>query len=239
MLANLEYKLLCKFWPLEQANNVPDGEAKLTHYLNPFLSRLEGLDVLDFGCGDGCETLALAPTVRSIVGLDINPQYIANATRKVEKLSLGNITFATEIPNGRTFDAIISLDAFEHFEDPPAILKLMYSVLRPNGVLLASFGPTWYHPYGGHMFSVFPWAHLVLDEKALVQWRNQFRANKARHMKEGLNWWSIGRFEKMVNESPLTVKEFQCIPISSLRPIHCRITREFTTSVVQMRLTRL
>ena len=49
----------------------------------------------------------------------------------------------------------------------------------------ASFGPPWYHPLGGHIFSVFPWAHLVFSEKVLLRWRKKFRPEqKARSIAE-------------------------------------------------------
>lgn len=239
MLASLQYKILCNLWPLEPVKEVPGGAAKLTYYLNPFLSGLKGLDVLDFGCGDGSESLALAPSARSVFGLDINSGSIATATERLAATGYENVTFGTLLPPGRTFDAIISLDAFEHFSNPPAILRQMASVLRPGGKILASFGPTWYHPWGGHLFSVFPWAHLLLSERALVRWRNRFRENKAKHMMEGLNGWTIGKFERMARESGLTVEKFECVPIRALRAIHCRLTRELTTSVVQMTLVQL
>jgi ubiquinone/menaquinone biosynthesis C-methylase UbiE len=53
---------------------------------------------------------------------------------------------------------------FEHFTEPKLALDAMYRLLRPGGTLVASFGPTWYHPLGGHLFSVFPWAHLIFSE---------------------------------------------------------------------------
>lgn len=238
MLASLQYSLLCKFWPLEPVKDVPGGAAKLTNYLNPFLQGLQGLDVLDFGCGDGSESMALAPTARSVFGLDINAGAIGIASQRLAQTSLSNVTFGTSLPPGRTFDAICSLDAFEHFSDPAGIVRQMATVLRPGGKILASFGPTWYHPRGGHLFSVFPWAHLVLSERALVRWRNHFRDNKAAHMREGMNAWTIGRFERMARASGLAVESFHCIPIRPLRAVHCQLTREITTSVVQMTLVR-
>jgi len=65
----------------------------------------------------------------------------------------------------------ISLDSFEHYEDPAGILQTMHRILKPGGVVLAAFGPPWFHPYGGHLFSVFPWAHLLFSEHAMVTWR--------------------------------------------------------------------
>jgi hypothetical protein len=52
-----------------------------------------------------------------------------------------------------------------------AILEIMYGLLKPDGRVMLCFGPIWYHPLGGHLFSVFPWAHLVFSEAALIQWR--------------------------------------------------------------------
>jgi hypothetical protein len=39
----------------------------------------------------------------------------------------------------------------------PSILSIVDKLLRPEGEVLISFGPTWYHPLGGDLFSAFPW----------------------------------------------------------------------------------
>ncbi len=41
--------------------------------------------------------------------------------------------------------------------------------VHPHGAVYASFGPTWYHPLGGHLFSVFPWAHPIFSEKEPIR----------------------------------------------------------------------
>ena len=55
---------------------------------------------------------------------------------------------------------IVSLDSFEHFAEPGDVLQTMYSLLEPGGCVFVSFGPNWYRPLGGHLFSVFPWADI-------------------------------------------------------------------------------
>jgi len=92
--------------------------------------------------------------------------------------------FSTEAVQG--VDAIISLDGFEHFDDPGAVLQTMHDLLKPGGTVYASFGPTWYHPLGGHLFSVFPWAHLIFSEKALLRWRSDLRSDGATRFGEVL-----------------------------------------------------
>jgi SAM-dependent methyltransferase len=137
-------------------------------------------------------------------------------------------------------DVVLSLDAFEHFDDPAQILRLMAGLLRPGGVALVAFGPTWLHPRGGHSFSVFPWAHLVFTESALIRWRADFAADGAtsfRTIDGGLNQMTVGHFERLVAESPFRLDRLECVPIRPAWWLHCRPTREFLTSFVRARLT--
>jgi SAM-dependent methyltransferase len=136
---------------------------------------------------------------------------------------------------------MISLDSFEHFHDPEVALAQMYALLRPGGRALIAFGPTWYHPYGGHSFSVFPWAHLVFTERALLRWRADFRNDGATRFAEiqgGLNQMTIRRFERMVGKCPFRVESLMAVPIAALRFLGTRLAREWTTSYVRACLTR-
>jgi hypothetical protein len=77
----------------------------------------------------------------------------------------------------------------------------MRKILKDDGVLFVTFGYTWYHPLGGHLFSVFPWAHLILTEKTLIRWRSDFKtdgATRFREMAGGLNRMSIRRWEEIL-----------------------------------------
>ncbi len=135
-------------------------------------------------------------------------------------------------------DVVLSLDAFEHFADPGAVLHEMGQLVKPDGCVLVSFGPTWYHPYGGHLFSVFPWAHLVFTENALIRWRSHFRSDGATRFHEvegGLNQMTIRRFRRLVNQSPFRFVSFETVPIRKLRTLATPVTREFFTSVVRCR----
>src|SRR5205807_8614745 len=127
--------------------------------------------------------------------------------------------FATQ--TNQKAEVIVSIDAFEHFEDPAAILKIMDGLLADNGKVVASFGPTWYHPYGGHLFSVFPWAHLVFTEKALIRWRSDIRSDGATQFNEvegGLNGMTIRRFKTIVKASPFQIHSFEAVPNRRLSP---------------------
>ena len=205
------------------------------------IEEVRGKDVLDFGCGVGTEAVELAKTARSVFGLDILTAALEEARASALAAGVGErCTFGTEPPSTK-FDVIVSLDSFEHFGDPEAVLKVMHSLLRPKGRVLVSFGPTWYHPYGGHLFSVFPWAHLVFSEDALIRWRNDIRSDGATRFHEvegGLNQMTIGRFERLVQASPLNIVHTEAVPIRRLAMLHTRFSREFTTAIVRCTLER-
>ena len=115
----------------------------------------------------------------------------------------------------------------------------MAGLLKPGGKLVASFGPTWYHPLGGHLFSVFPWSHLVFTERALIRWRSDFKTDGARRFSEvagGLNQMTIARFERIVRGSPFVTSSFELVPIRGLARFSNRLTREFTTAIVRCSL---
>lgn len=58
------------------------------------------------------------------------------------------------------------------------LVEGMRDLLKPDGCVFAAFGPTWYHQLGGHTLSVFPWAHFVFTERALLRWRNSFKQQR-------------------------------------------------------------
>ncbi len=198
---------------------------------------IEGKRVLDFGCGRGTEAVELAERgARHVVGLDLYQKWIRAAAALAESRGVaGRCHFGTDW--SQPVDVILSVDSFEHFADPAAILVKMRGLLEPTGCVLATFGPTWYHPLGGHLFSVFPYAHLLLSEDALVQWRSLHKTDGARSIAEsGLNKITIRRFERIVADSPFRLASFEAVPIRRLRSLANRITREFTTAVVRCKL---
>jgi len=206
-----------------------------------FLEEVRGKTVIDFGCGEGAEAveMALAGAER-VIGLDIQTSLLERARARAKQSGADHrCIFTTE--TAETADLITSIDAFEHFTEPKLALDAMYRLLRPGGTLVASFGPTWYHPLGGHLFSIFPWAHLIFTEDALIAWRSDFKTDGATKFHEiagGLNRMSIGRFERMAAESAFKVAAIEPVPIRKLRRVHCKWTREWTSAIVRARLQK-
>ena len=218
------------------------GSSKLQILLgDKLVGLLPGRIVIDFGCGTGQEALEMARLgAGKVIGVDIREQVLQQARQSAGKAGLGDMCEFTTNPSEKA-DIIVSLDAFEHFEDPAAILRVMDELLKPEGEVLASFGPTWYHPLGGHTFSIFPWSHVLFSEAALIRWRADFKTDGATRFSEvdgGLNQMTIKRFERLVRESPLELTGLEAVPIRQLKPVHSRLTREFTTAVVRCRLRK-
>lgn len=199
-----------------------------------------GKTVLDFGCGPGLEAIQVAQCgARHVYGIDILDRWLEMARSEAARVNCENVSFHRQALE--PVDVILSIDAFEHFADPAGILENMAAMLKPNGCVLASFGPTWYHPLGGHLFSVFPWAHLIFTEDSLCRWRSHIRSDGARKFFEvegGLNRMTLRRFERLVESSPLRAEWLEAVPIRAARLLHNRLTREFFTAVVRCKLVQ-
>ncbi len=202
-------------------------------------SELSGKTVADFGCGSGGEAIEMAEHgAASVIGIDILDHSLETARRAAEKAGVSARCHFTKHAD-TAVDLVVSLDGFEHFGDPGAVLRTMARMLKPTGRVLATFGPTWLHPLGGHLFSVFPWAHLLFTERALIRWRSGFKHDGATRFGEvegGLNQMTISRFRRLVASSPLEFETLETIPIRRLRAISNPLTREFVTSFVRCRL---
>jgi SAM-dependent methyltransferase len=206
-----------------------------------FFSKIAGRVVIDFGCGEGAESVEMAENgAKRVIGIDIRENVLQTARQRALIAGVQNTCIFTSSTN-EPADIVVSMDAFEHFADPAGILQIMNSLLKPSGEVLVSFGPTWYHPLGGHLFSVFPWAHVIFSEKALILWRSTFKSDGAtcfREVEGGLNEMTIAKFEKLISNSPFRFASLELVPIKRLRRLHNGLTREFVTAVVRCRLVR-
>jgi SAM-dependent methyltransferase len=216
------------------------GRSKLEALCGPGIwDEIRSKVVIDFGCGTGAQTIEMAQRgARRVIGIDVREEQLHDARRAAAGAGVADrCSFVTETTE--TADVILSLDAFEHFEDPAQILRIMRRLLADDGCIEAVFGPTWYHPLGGHPFSVFPWSHLIFTERALIRWRADFNDDGATRFEEisgGLNRMTIGRFERMIGASDFVIDRFEAVPIRRVRRLHTRLTREFFSSIVRCRL---
>ena len=202
-------------------------------------NELKGKSVIDFGCGVGRESVVIAQHgAARVIGIDIRDSVLEQARKRAREEGVGDTCVFARSTDDRC-DILVSLDSFEHFADPAEILRLMHNLLNASGRALIEFGPPWLHPYGGHLFSVFPWAHLIFTENSLIRWRSDFKKDGATHFSEvsgGLNQMTVSRFLTLLDHSDFRTLRFEAVPIRAARFFFNGWTREFLTSIVRCEL---
>ncbi len=98
--------------------------------------------VLDIGCGTGFLLDALARRGFQGVGIDLSPESVAIAQRRLEEMGAADrlearVGSAYEPPEG-PFDLITLTDVLEHLEDPRACLRALRERMAPGGLLVIS-----------------------------------------------------------------------------------------------------
>ena len=85
--------------------------------------------VLDFACGTGIVTLAVAPAVKSVRAIDVSGEMVRRAQEKTEAQGLENVTVTQT-------DAVLACNVLLYIKDRAAALARIRALLKPQGMLL-------------------------------------------------------------------------------------------------------
>ncbi|MBS0537694.1 MAG: bifunctional 2-polyprenyl-6-hydroxyphenol methylase/3-demethylubiquinol 3-O-methyltransferase UbiG, partial [Proteobacteria bacterium] len=136
-----------KFAPLHRLNPVRIGflrDRAAAHWRRDALSGqpLEGLDLLDIGCGGGLLCEPMARLGARVTGIDAAERNIATAAAHAAGQGLAIDYRATTAEalaaDGRQYDVVLALEIVEHVADVDLFLATCGSLVKPGGLLFLS-----------------------------------------------------------------------------------------------------
>ncbi len=103
---------------------------------------LDGLSVVDIGCGGGILSEPLARLGGSVTGIDPVEESIGVATLHAKKqgLTIGYRAATAEVlaSEGSKFDVVIASEVIEHVTDISSFLRTCRALCKPRGLLIIS-----------------------------------------------------------------------------------------------------
>ena len=120
--------------------------------------------VVDLGCGWGTFSMALAPRVAEVVGVDFSRRAIEVCERRLAERPAANVRFLradagdTGLEEGR-YTLVLAADLFEHLypDDARRVAAEAFRLLAPGGHFV-----TW-TPHRGHVLEVLKNRNILLE----------------------------------------------------------------------------
>jgi 2-polyprenyl-3-methyl-5-hydroxy-6-metoxy-1,4-benzoquinol methylase len=197
---------------------------------------LAGKSVLDYGCGNGAQTLAFAGDAARIMGVDVQADNIETFRRAAASGSALHVTPVLygggRLPaNDAAFDVVISFDVLEHVGNESQALQEIRRVLTPGGDLLMTVPNKWwiFETHGARL-PVLPWNRVPFLSWLPAPLHRRF-ANARIYRRDGI--------EQLLREAGLTVvrTQYMTAPLDVLpegvvrRMLRRTLFRGDTTSV--------
>ena len=166
-------------------------------YLTKQGIHLQGLEVLDLGCGNGGYSAVLERAGAHVVSLDFK-----KSKGEVPKRFV--LADAQAIPAvSARFPLVFCASLIEHVPDPVKLVQEIRRVLHPDGVAYLSF-PPFYSPVGGHQFKPY---HL-LGERLGLRLSGRNKASYAKCYGDwGLYPLSIRRVRQIIVQAGLVIRD--------------------------------
>lgn len=101
---------------------------------------IKGKSVLDIASGEGYGSNLLSLDAASVIGVDIDPESVKNASKKYHKSNLEFIVGSADlIPvNSNSIDVVVSFETLEHHDKHQEMFLEIKRVLKKEGILIIS-----------------------------------------------------------------------------------------------------
>ena len=135
-----------KFKPLHMFNPVRieyilDNIKKHFNLKKNKVDLLEGLNILDIGCGGGLISEPMSRLGAKVTGIDASEKniIIANLHSRKNDLQIKYLNVSPEnLREDQKFDIILNLEVIEHVEDVNLYIKSCYRLLKKNGLMFTA-----------------------------------------------------------------------------------------------------
>lgn len=125
--------------------------------------------LVDFGCGNGAQTLRFLDRFDSITGVDVVPEQLEAFAAACARLGAGDRVRGVLSGGGRlpladaSADVVTSFTVLEHVPDERLALRELHRVLRPGGLLVVTVPNRWwlFETHGADL-PLLPWNRVPL-----------------------------------------------------------------------------
>lgn len=150
---------------LYHSNAFKYGRKKIELALSDFLRNLNnGNRILDIGSGTGYFLNIMRRRGFNCVGIDLSENMIRQLKSTYPDLTV-HIADARGLPfSDSTFDAVISIETLRYFSDRGSLLKEIFRVTKPEGLVFITAAPL----YSSNFYGFFNTACRLLNLKSLV-----------------------------------------------------------------------
>ncbi len=136
------------FWPLHILNELRAAwirDRLCEHYPDRDASAgrpLQGLPVLDIGCGGGILSESMAKLGARVHGIDVVEKDIGTAAAHAERNGLDvryeRITAEALADTGVRYDVVLNMEVVEHVADAALFMRACTTLVAPDGVMFVS-----------------------------------------------------------------------------------------------------
>ena len=164
--------------------------------------RHSGENVLEIGCGTGCDLLQFAKHGAHAVGIDITPEHLRLARVRVGSLAAIGQAEATSLPFADgSFDYVYSHGVLHHIDRPQLVVDEIFRILRPGG----SFN---IHVYA--LFSYFTLLRVLQHGRDWKLWIENSRDPVH------IDFYTAKKLRRLFAPSTLNIRKLHCRPAPAI-----------------------